>query len=250
MKEYFDRWTVKQAINHARSEWPNESCGFIVDSKYVSLKNVHEEPLHDFRISNEDYLKYTDDIECVMHSHTHDSRNSYSGRHCSSIDMKQQVVTAVPWGIVNLRMGNYESHWFWGDQLPVQDYIGRPFHYGAYDCYSLIRDFYRQEYNILLPLAPRDWNFWQKGKNLFGRYLEPKFKSGEFSIVGSWKELQRGDCLLFKLDISKVWNHSGIYIGGNKIMHHMDGKLSKRSLLNNQLPYIDIMIRHRDVKND
>lgn len=243
MKQYFESWTIKQAINHAMKEWPNESCGFIVDNKYVALDNIHETPLHDFHISNENYFKYVGDIQCVIHSHN-------DIRHCSSSDMKQQVSSELPWGIINLRMGNYDSHWFWGDQLPIQDYIGRPFHYGAYDCYSLIRDFYRKEYDILLPIAPRDWDFWHKGENLFGHYLAPKFKSGEFFIVGSWKELQPGDVLLFKLDISKVWNHSGIYIGNNMIMHHVDGKLSRKSLLNNQLPYIDIMVRHRDVKND
>lgn len=243
MKHYFDRPIIKKATEHAIKEWPNESCGFIVDNNYIPLENIHGEPLHDFRISEEDYLHYVDDIQCVMHSHN-------DIPHCSSKDMEQQIATALPWGIINLKMGNYANHWFWGDQLPIQDYIGRPFHYGTYDCYSLIRDFYKQEYDILLPNAPRDFDFWFQGKNLFADYLAPKFKNGEFYIVSSWKELKRGDILLSKMNTSKVWNHSGIYIGDNRIMHHFENKLSQRALLNNWIPYIDTIVRHRDVNND
>lgn len=243
MKEYFGRTIIKAAIKHAVAEWPNESCGFVVDNKYIPLKNTHEEPLHDFRVSNSDYLDYADSLQCVIHSH-----NDF--HHCSAKDMEQQIATAVPWGIINLKMGNYANHWFWGDQLPVQDYIGRPFHYGCYDCYSLIRDFYRNEYGIFLPAAPRDWDFWFKGKNLFSDYLTPMFKRGEFFKLASWKELQKGDCLLFKMNTSPVWNHSAIYIGDHKIIHHFENQLSRTALLNNWLPYIDTMIRHRDVKND
>jgi len=47
-------------------------------------------------------------------------------------------------------------------------YENRPFIHGIFDCYTLIRDFFRREHNILLPTnIQRTWEWWLQGENLY-----------------------------------------------------------------------------------
>ena len=227
MIEYFPTKIVAKAKEHAVAEFPKESIGIVVGDRYIPCDNIHEEPEQNARLEKGVYEYYypTGCLEAIIHSHI-------DFPHCSLKDQEAQISTNVPWGIINMRHGNPVSHWFWGDQLERQEYLGRPFHYGCYDCYGLIRDWFIKERNIFLPPAPRGWDFWFEGKNLFEDYLFPRFKNGTWTRISDWRDVEEGDMLLFKLNNSPVWNHSALYIGNGQIMHHLEFKLSKIDLIN------------------
>lgn len=103
----------------------------------------------------------------------------------------------------------------------LSKYIGRHFVYGVTDCYTLFRDFYREEFNIDLPNFAR-YDGWQNdGLNL---YADNMPKHG-FYLVPQGEPLMYGDVILVCL-CSPVPCHSAIYIGENKILHHVQDHLS------------------------
>lgn len=95
----------------------------------------------------------------------------------------------------------------------------RPFLHGVFDCYTLIRDYYKKEFNVYLPTnIQRNWEWWLQGENL---YLD-NAKYYDFAEV---TEVQKHDVLVMKV-ASSVPNHGAIYLGDGKILHHMAGRFS------------------------
>lgn len=103
----------------------------------------------------------------------------------------------------------------------LSKYVGIPFVHGTTDCYSLIRDFYKNEFNIELSDYARPDYWWTKGQNL---YMD-NFKKEGFYLLDDREEPQFGDIFLIALGCS-VASHGAIYIGENKILHHVQGRPS------------------------
>lgn len=98
-------------------------------------------------------------------------------------------------------------------------YEGRPFLHGFLDCYTLIRDYYRKELDIILPTnMQRNWEWWNEGSNL---YVD-NAKNYGFKQVS---DIKKYDILVMSLN-SSVPNHGAIYLGDNKILHHIGGRFS------------------------
>jgi hypothetical protein len=98
-------------------------------------------------------------------------------------------------------------------------YEGRPFIHGIFDCYTLVRDYYKRNFNIFLPTnIQRNWEWWNKGENL---YLE----NAKDCFFEEAEDVRKHDILLMKIN-SPVPNHAAIYIGDGKILHHMSGRFS------------------------
>lgn len=95
-------------------------------------------------------------------------------------------------------------------------YVGTPFVDGSDDCYGLIRRFYKEEFNIELKDYEREFGWWNEGKNL---YMD-NFRKEGFYLLDDLDELQYGDICLIALS-SPVASHGAIYVGENKILHHI-----------------------------
>jgi cell wall-associated NlpC family hydrolase len=99
-------------------------------------------------------------------------------------------------------------------------YENRIYIYGMLDCYTLIRDYFRNKHNIWIPAnIDRSFNWWNNGKNL---YVDLYHKYGFKQITSA---IKRDDVLLFKFGNSMP-SHSAIYIGNGMMLHHMLGRLS------------------------
>lgn len=107
-----------------------------------------------------------------------------------------------------------------------EKYIGRRFKLGESDCYSLLRDFYRNEYQIELPDYARPENYWEHGFNLFSELYS---KHGFEQISDSPLEWQVGDVFLVCLN-SEHPSHAAIYAGDSKILHHPPHRFSNLEL--------------------
>ncbi len=104
----------------------------------------------------------------------------------------------------------------------MEKYLGRKFILGTQDCFSLVRDFYHQEYNVEIPDYARPENYWEHGFNLFEELFE---KHGFFLLEDNPRTWQIGDVFLVAVG-SDFATHAAIYMGENKILHHPPHKFS------------------------
>jgi len=122
--------------------------------------------------------------------------------------------------------------------------VGRPFLHGIFDCYTLIKDYYRRNFNLILPTnLQRTWEWWTQGENL---YVDNASKYGFYEV----SEIKKNDVLIMKIQ-SPVPNHAAIYLGDNKILHHIGGKFSCIQDLVPSLKFkISIVYRNKEIVND
>lgn len=85
---------MKTILKHySYIDYPKESCGFILkNNTYVPTLNISDDPENYFRINPLEYLKYSDNILAVFHSHT-------KGSPVSSFDINSCNNTYLPWVI-------------------------------------------------------------------------------------------------------------------------------------------------------
>ena len=90
------------------------------------------------------------------------------------------------------------------------------------NCYSLLRDFYRDNYGIELTDYPNPTDWWNNGMDL---YRELSASEG-FEIlhepIHRWRP---GDVIVMAIE-SSVGSHVAILLDNGKILHHLYGQLS------------------------
>lgn len=221
------------------SQYPREGVVAITSLGLEFLENIAEEPNEQFRLKKEDTLRiYENGLLAIVHSHPDQF-------HCPSAqDMKGQSESGVPWGICKTVEGQSTEILWFGDQIEKKQLIGRPFVHGVTDCYNLIRDYYKETYQIELKDYPRDWEWWLK-QNLYEEF----FGDCGFEIVQD--QPQCGDVFLAKIK-SNVFNHGGIYLGKELILHHLTStkpidfsRISKREPISRWNNFIRLWLRYK-----
>ncbi|MBM5459215.1 phage tail protein [Pseudomonas sp. P66] len=222
---------------HAREKAPEECCGLLIrvgrKLLYLPVPNAAASPQEGFRIAAEDWAGAEDQgaVIAVVHSHPGQSAR------LSAADRTAMEATALPWVIIEVRDGQPVTHLVHeptGYQAPL---VGRPFHHGVLDCYTLVRDYYQRELGITLPNFERADGWWEKGQDL---YVD-NFEGAGFYPVDP-ADLHQGDLIVMQVRSEKA-NHAGIYLadgclktepshypvpGG--ILHHLYGRDSKRDV--------------------
>lgn len=240
--------TIESIKAHALAEYPHEACGLVAIVKgrerYWRCRNVAPKPEDDFRLDPADYAAAEDagEIVAVVHSHPDVAARP------SAADLVQCEASGLPWVIVSVMPGPAvaEIHRFEpsGYQAPL---VGRPFHHGVLDCYTLCRDWYAREAGIELPDFPREDGWWDDGHS--NLYLD-HFREAGFEPVGQVDEvvLQRGDVILMQIrSKNDVPNHAGVYLGDGQFIHHMYGRLSSRDVYGGMWrDYTRLIVRHRN----
>ena len=211
----------EQALTHAKEEHPRESVGLVHivkgKNRYFKCKNIAETPDEHFILDPDDYLKAETkgEITAVVHSHPKTSPAP------SPADMVAWEASGLPWFIVNPNTETWGSYTPNGFELP---YVGREFSHGIVDCYSLVRDFYKREFNLELKDYNRRDQWWYKGENMYlDNFAKEGFKEIDISEVGY------GDLFLMQLE-SPVPNHAAIYLDQGIVLHHVQGRLSSRDV--------------------
>ena len=241
MKKYFQDSAMSDWKADVVARFPEEQCGLFVNYQgntvYCSLDNVSDSPEQTFELDSWSYYRLISrfKVEAVLHSHS-----EYP--HASLKDMQKQVETGVPWGIMNVHKGAPRETFFFGDSLPIQDLLGRPFVHGVYDCYSLVRDFYRF-CEIELIDYPRTLKWWDTKKiNLIE---DNCYKSGFKKI--SREVVQPGDLALMTIGCDRI-NHLGVYIDDNLVLHHLINRLSRREPFAPWSRRTTMYMRYQDAK--
>lgn len=229
----------KAILEHAKSVYPNESCGVIIVFKgkelYVPCENKSVEPEKNFIISPHDYANAEDDGEIVKIVHSHPKINPKP----SQADLVGIEQSGLPWIIVNPLTGEFTETKPSGYVAPL---IGREFSHGLLDCYSLIVDYYKRVLDIELPHFFREEYWWENGENL---YVENFSKAG-FEQV-SVAEIKEHDGIIM-MSQSSTPNHAGVYVGNNQMIHHLQGRLSSRDVYGGYwLKNTWAVVRHKEL---
>lgn len=190
--------------------YPHEAVWLITDDGDCrQVRNVHTNPAGSFAVAKADMAAArARGLAAIVHSHP-----DYPA--CpSEADMRGQLATAVPWGIVaNDGQAATPIAW-WGQGTPRPPLDGRGFVHGITDCYSLIRDYYAETYGIDLIEVPRAWEWWRQGADLYQRLFG---RAGFVQIPHD--QAEPGDVWLCQIR-SPVPNHGGILLSGDRGLHH------------------------------
>ena len=212
-------WKNK-ALVHAKDQAPKESVGVLLNvkgkEKYYPCRNLSMTANQCFILDPEDYVKGSNlgEITAIIHSHPTTLPNP------SDADLVSCENSGLPWHIVN----PYTETWGYfeptGYKAPL---LGRNWVWGITDCWSLVRDWYKQEKNIDLvdyqrPIDPEEFL-----KNpLFEKYANDT----GFRELDSNESLQKGDVLLMSI-LHPTLNLVAIFLG-DMVLHHLADRLSCR----------------------
>ena len=212
----------------AARNYPEEACGLVIlkGKKTIAIecKNIAEKPNEHFMIDAQEYGDAADQGEIIGVWHTHPETSPKP----SPADLAACENSELPWFILAVHKAEGE---FTFSEVTVTEptgfemgYLERPYVFGVFDCYTLVRDYYKREFSIHLNEYPRVESFWAKGKNFFADNFA---KEGFVRVEGS--DYQVGDLLIMQSG-AVLPNHIAIYIGDDKILHHCHGRLSRRDV--------------------
>lgn len=238
----------------AAAQYPNEACGYVVakgkKQQFVPCVNSAsaDSATYEFQIDTDEYHRASaiGDIIAVWHSHP-DKTNIPS-----EMDLVECENSELPWFITAVTKTDDEGFLFSETNVieptgMTMDYIGRPYHYGIIDCYSLVVDYYRQEFGIKLArlLENRKTRFWELDEPL--PLMEEAYKKLGFEKLVD-VEPEAGDLFLIQT-CPDVANHVAIYLGGDMILHHCENRLSGRTVYGGYWAKHTIaLLRHPDAK--
>jgi proteasome lid subunit RPN8/RPN11 len=208
---------------HSKESKPNECCGFIVKEnekfKCISLKNISINPQENFEIAGLDFLKIKKQykkIYYIYHSHLNESQDlTEKDKNCAeSLD--------IPIIMYNL---NYDILKIYEPIKIKNDYLGRYYQHGKYDCFKLIEDFYKNELSIKFNY---DIDFYKKSllEMDIKEEIFKHFEKNNFEIVKD-NTYKIYDILLIDFFGTKNPKHFALYLGDDKILHQPMGGFSK-----------------------
>ncbi len=215
---------LRRAITDAAVRvWPEPVCALVCGgaggNELVLVDGVEDPSRDTFRVDRARLRGSCPpgrELRGFVVSHPCDSARDYDPvlGTPSAAEMRAQLDLALPFGIW-LTDGErwLDSFWF-GDQCPRLPFVGRPFRHGVFDCYSIVRDYFRQEVGYRIPEFPRDWNWWVRGLDLYADGYRP---AGFEPIPDDAPRPH--DIALFRM-LSKVQNHAGILIEPGSMLHH------------------------------
>ena len=208
----------EEALLHAKKEDPKESVGVLLNikgkEKYFPCRNLSINQNQCFILDPEDYVKADNlgEIIAIVHSHP------ITPPEPSEADRVSCEHSNLKWYIVNPKTETWGYCEPCGFKPPLR---GRQWVWGLQDCYSLVRDWYKEEKNIEL----RDWKRPTTPEEFL---LNPMFEQCAwrtgFRELRSDEKLINGDLLFMSIG-SPGLNHVAIFLDGD-VLHHLADRLS------------------------
>lgn len=203
---------------YAKAHSPNESCAVLYIDQGVEeillCKNIAIDKKRNFIIDPLDYevAESKGQVVAIIHSHM-------GAPIPSQIDLVSCETTNLPWFIYSVNLDSWHEFKPSGYKAPL---VGRQFHFGVLDCFTLVRDYYKEELGIFLPDFERTNESIFKKESLY----EKHFESYGFKRV---EDLQKNDVILMQIGYKNP-SHAAIYLGDSLMLHHLRNKLSSRDV--------------------
>ena len=228
-----DKKIEKLLITHANIDNKKECCGFIVLDNLKQLiiipcENTYEFPSTGFRICPHEFLniKKRYEIVCMYHSHP------IGPAEFSQKDLDQADELCLPICVYSIQENNFNI--FFPKSYGVKPFIGREYIHHFQNCWKLIYDYYDSK-NML---ANRDFNFYleQNANKTFSEDVVFKIKT--FFKKNNIKKqatvnMTRDDLIIFQKQ-SGVFSHFGVFLENDEFLHHQEGLLSSKNIMNDE----------------
>lgn len=121
---------------------------------------------------------------------------------------------------------------------------GLEFNIEKRNCYTLVRDLYRDNYDIELPDYPCPTDWWDKGLDLYVR-LAPE--NGFYPIHEHPRDWREGDVIVMAIQ-SSSGNHVAVVLDNGNILHHLVGQRSRVTSYGGLFRNTTVAVyRHREV---
>lgn len=240
--------SIKAAIiDHANRDYPREACGVIVGKEYIPCKNIAADDAQ-FEICPMDLVGAGSEGEIRAYVHSHPDGNTEP----SMPDRVQMNLHGLPWIITNghdVALHKPDDY-----KAPL---LGREYHHGLMDCYTLVKDYYQRELGITLNDYARSDAWWESADH-DPLYLD-NFKKEGFVEVDT---IQKHDLILCRLGRTEHINHALVFIGDGAlkseptddvigdclVLHHPYNRQSVRELYGESWQRrAAIVIRHRSL---
>ena len=136
---------IKNEIkSHSKEVAPLECCGLIYSSEddepTVFRCRNNETTQGRFSINTEDYLKASRKGEIIAAYHSH-----LEGVGFSEFDMYNSNIHNMKYILFSIKENAFITY---DPNSKFNEYVGRAFKIGATDCYTLLKDFYKNELSI------------------------------------------------------------------------------------------------------
>lgn len=206
-------YETKQQIKQLAQETQSEIAGFVLENgNLYPCQNISTNPRKHFSINPIDYLKatYKSKIKIVYHSHNkseefseYDKVNLYNHKLRGVVYCKEKDV----------------FNYFIPESYKNQ-YVGRAFEIGVCDCFSIVKEYYKNELNIEFPEFQRKDGWYQKSPNIIIENIPSRLKRIDKD------KIEKNDILLFDMLQNNKPCHMGIYMGNDLVLHHPRFRLS------------------------
>jgi proteasome lid subunit RPN8/RPN11 len=220
-----------------------ETCGLVISvdgaQMYFPCRNMAEGAAgrDTFKIDPRDMVdaETLGEVLAIVHSHPDASA------HATDADRWMCERTGLPWIIISMPDGVILQIEPTGRRLPL---VGRQFHHGLVDCYTLIQDYYAEAVGIELPHFERTDDWWSRGEDLY----RANFQAAGFVQVGTpdTVQLRQHDVLLMMV-AAKQENHGAVMVDpvAGIILQHLWGRLSGRDVYGGYwLRHTTAVLRH------
>lgn len=247
-----------QIITHAWEDYPNECCGVIIGGQYYPCTNIALNPTNAFEIDPDQFINLSKlgEIQAIVHSHPDGEPLP------SEVDKIQMGLHDIDWVIVGLghtptgaKYCDINRHKPATYQSPL---LGREYHHGVQDCYTLVQDYYHRELDITLPSFARSDDWWENPNH--EPLYENNFKKAGFEVVNGTP--QKHDVILCRVGRTHHVNHALVFVGDGKltsettpdcvgdclVLHHPHGRLSTREIYGESWQKrTALIIRHKEL---
>ena len=213
----------RQIISLCEANPVEESCGFIVlgqtGAELVTCTNVAPNPREDFKISPSEYVAATYRGQLLAVYHSHPVAAGFSPH-----DLQYAQEVALPQYLYSIPDKSWSEYIPPTYKPPLE---GRRFVFGMADCYSLVRDYFRYNFNVYLNDYDRDESFHTvPSHDIMDLYV----KEGGYKAVNI-AQIKKHDVLVFTV-ANVLPQHFAIFVGNSRILHHTYRGLSRTDLFN------------------
>lgn len=226
-------------------EYPREAVMGVTARTIKKLANIHHDPENHFQVSASEF--YSGNFTAIIHSHCnypqHEIAATYTDiRTPSRADLITQQQLNIPSGIIGFDGENFtDVLWFPDIDSEI---MHKPFVYGVYDCFRVVRAWYWQKLNIKLDDWPRNFD----AQEIAG-LIEGKYSQQGFHVLERHLTPQVNDLVIFRI-ASEHENHVGVVCEPGRVLHHLSNRCPQVDNLSKWAGRITRYMRYTHVENN